>query len=100
MKQSYIIVDRQCSSDLIVGVLQVCVVLRFALPHIDFVLVRFFFSLTLILFYLRLLRLGYIITALGPRIITIRAMVRTTQSTCMMPTNVEISEILSIFCIP
>ena len=57
---------------------QVCVVLRFTLPSVDFVLVRFFFSITLILFFLRLLRLGYIMKALGPRIITIRAMVNAT----------------------
>lgn len=52
------------------------VILRFSLPHVDFEIVRIMFAISLIIFYFRILRLGYILKDLGPRIITIKAMVR------------------------
>ena len=50
--------------------------LRFLLPTQEFVIARFFFSVTLIFFFVRLLRFGYITRALGPRIISIQKLVR------------------------
>ena len=53
------------------------VVLRFALPNMEFDTVRIMFAMTLMLFYFRVLRMSYIHKMIGPRIITIQAMVRT-----------------------
>ena len=54
-------------------------ILRFLLPEVDFYVVRLMYCITLMLFYFRTLRYGYILKQLGPRIITIRAMVRITK---------------------
>ena len=52
------------------------VAVRFTIPEVDFEVVRVMFSISLITFYFRVLRLGYVLKQLGPRIITIKAMVR------------------------
>ncbi|ELT91987.1 hypothetical protein CAPTEDRAFT_196769 [Capitella teleta] len=52
------------------------VLLRFLLNSAHFALIRMLYSITLIIFYMRLLRIGYIMSNIGPRIVTIKAMLR------------------------
>ena len=55
------------------------VILRFTVNTAHFGLVRLSYSVTLIIFYLRVLRIGYILQDIGPRIVTIKAMVSLDQ---------------------
>ena len=50
-------------------------VLRFLMSPVNFGIARIFFTLTIMAFYFRLLRFGYILQNIGPRIITIAALV-------------------------
>ena len=51
------------------------VVLRFTLHDADFRWARAFYSVTLVLFYLRLLHLFFAVESIGPKIIMIQLMV-------------------------
>ena len=71
------------------AIMMVCfytsIVLRFTLNHAHFGLVRVFYCITIMIFYLRVLRIGYILQDIGPRIVTIKAMV--TQALDKEPSN-------------
>lgn len=60
---------------------------RFLIPSVDFPIVRILYSITLIIFYIRLLRIGYSIESIGPRVITILAMVINCFNDIVLPSS-------------
>ena len=60
------------------------VVCRFLISPADFTIVRIMFAVTIIIFYYRILRIGYITKSIGPRVITIQAMV---CRICLIPND-------------
>jgi hypothetical protein len=55
----------------------IAVILRYTLKGDDFVWVRNFYTVTMVLYYLRILQMYYGERNLGPKVIMIRQMVRT-----------------------
>ena len=57
------------------GALIICIILRYALPDREFVWARRFYSVTLTMFFLRIMHTFYVAKNMGPKVIMIRKMV-------------------------